>query len=164
VRNRVRSPSSAPPERFDEGSTAITPMLVPFCRQRPISAPASVDLPTPGGPVSPITCARGADQAASSRSRVADASGARSSSASALASGVLSPAFWARCSVSREGSAANRFRPWSGRRPRATKRLAPPPAARSAPDRANRRRNRARSVRRSGSRPDRHHARRKCQA
>ena len=57
---RTRSPSKAPPERFEEGSTAITPTLSPRPRSRPITRPTRVDLPTPGGPVTPITRPRGA--------------------------------------------------------------------------------------------------------
>ena len=54
---RARSPSSAPPERFDDGSTASTATLRPPARQPRTSALSSVDLPAPGGPVTPTTCA-----------------------------------------------------------------------------------------------------------
>ncbi len=59
VLSRVRSPSSAPPEAREDGSTAMTPTVRPSPRQAAIRAPISVDLPTPGGPVTPTTCARG---------------------------------------------------------------------------------------------------------
>jgi hypothetical protein len=64
---RARSPSSAPPLTREDGSTAITATLSPAARQPCSSALVSVDFPTPGGPVTPVTCAR-ADATASSRS------------------------------------------------------------------------------------------------
>ena len=54
---RTRSPSSAPPLALDDGSTAITPTVMPSLRQAATSAAQSEDLPTPGGPVMPTTCA-----------------------------------------------------------------------------------------------------------
>ena len=54
---RTRSPSSAPPLDLDEGSTAITPTVLPALRQAATSAAHSEDLPTPGGPVTPTTWA-----------------------------------------------------------------------------------------------------------
>ena len=68
---RTRSPSSAPPENGDEGSTASTPTRLPSARSARTSAAVVVDLPTPGDPVSPRTCACpvcGASAAATSRS------------------------------------------------------------------------------------------------
>ena len=50
---RARSPSSAPPERLDVGSTASTATVRPAARQADVSADSSVDLPAPGGPVTP---------------------------------------------------------------------------------------------------------------
>ena len=45
---RARSPSSAPPERFDVGSTASTATVRPSARHARASALSSVDLPAPG--------------------------------------------------------------------------------------------------------------------
>ncbi len=56
--SRMRSPSSAPCEKGELGSTEITPTVLPSRRACATSAPARVDLPTPGGPVSPIVSAR----------------------------------------------------------------------------------------------------------
>src|SRR5664279_3684869 len=55
---RTRSPSSAPPENGEEGSTASTPTRAPRRRYADTSALADVDLPTPGEPVSPTIWAR----------------------------------------------------------------------------------------------------------
>ena len=52
---RMRSPSSAPPVTGDEGSTAKTATRKPLLRYSEINAPVVVDLPTPGGPVTPIS-------------------------------------------------------------------------------------------------------------
>src|SRR3954462_2968489 len=68
---RTRSPSSAPPENGDDGSTASTPTRLPAARSARTSAVVEVDLPTPGDPVSPSTCACrvcGASASATSRS------------------------------------------------------------------------------------------------
>jgi len=68
---RTRSPSSAPPENGEDGSTASTPTRRSCARRTRTSADVEVDLPTPGEPVSPITRARpatGANAAATSRS------------------------------------------------------------------------------------------------
>ena len=54
---RTRSPSSAPPENGEDGSTASTPTRRPAARNAVTSAVVEVDLPTPGEPVSPTTCA-----------------------------------------------------------------------------------------------------------
>src|SRR6185369_4955780 len=54
---RTRSPRSAPPVIGDDGSTATTATARPALRTSPISAETSVDLPAPGGPVIPTTCA-----------------------------------------------------------------------------------------------------------
>jgi hypothetical protein len=45
---RARSPSRAPPERLEEGSTASTATLRPAPRQAATSALSRVDLPAPG--------------------------------------------------------------------------------------------------------------------
>ena len=50
---RARSPSSAPPERREVGSTASTATERPRARQSATSRESSDDLPTPGGPVTP---------------------------------------------------------------------------------------------------------------
>src|SRR6476620_11784211 len=55
---RTRSPSSAPPEKGELGSTARTPTRSPRVRSTRTSELAVVDLPTPGGPVKPTTWAR----------------------------------------------------------------------------------------------------------
>src|SRR5919108_5401022 len=54
---RTRSPSRAPPENGDDGSTARTPTRLPCLRYAVTSAEVDVDLPTPGEPVSPTTYA-----------------------------------------------------------------------------------------------------------
>src|ERR687895_1539620 len=54
---RARSPSREPPERLDEGSTARTATVRPRSRHSETSADRSVDLPAPGGPVTPTRCA-----------------------------------------------------------------------------------------------------------
>src|SRR5882757_6602218 len=68
---RTRSPSKAPPENGEDGSTARTPTRLPCLRRALTSADVDVDLPTPGDPVSPTTWARpvcGASAVATSRS------------------------------------------------------------------------------------------------
>jgi hypothetical protein len=52
---RTRSPSSDPPETFDDGSTASTATRCPCSMRCMPSASIVVDLPTPGTPVMP-TC------------------------------------------------------------------------------------------------------------
>ena len=52
---RARSPSSAPPDRFEVGSTARIATVGPRERSSETSRESSEDLPTPGGPVTPIT-------------------------------------------------------------------------------------------------------------
>ena len=54
---RMRSPMIAPPVYGELGSTASTPTRLPAARQAAIRALTSVDLPLPGGPVIPTTCA-----------------------------------------------------------------------------------------------------------
>ena len=86
---RTRSPSKAPPENGLEGSTATTPTRSPAARARATSASTSVDLPTPGDPVTPTTnappvlgysaaSASRAPSAPSSRSRMSRAAARRS--------------------------------------------------------------------------------------
>ena len=68
---RTRSPSSAPPENGEDGSTASTPTRLPCSRYADTSAEVDVDLPTPGEPVMPMICAWpacGASAAITSRS------------------------------------------------------------------------------------------------
>src|SRR5437773_1190678 len=55
---RMRSPSTAPPLKGLVGSTATTPTRWPAARSRAVMRSLSVDFPAPGGPVTPITCAR----------------------------------------------------------------------------------------------------------
>src|SRR5665647_3380616 len=55
---RIRSPSKAPPENGDEGSTARMPTRLPRARKAPTTALVNVNLPTPGLPVTPRMCAR----------------------------------------------------------------------------------------------------------
>ena len=55
---RMRSPRTAPPVKGLDGSTAMTPTLAPSARSLAVSLSTSVDLPAPGGPVTPSTCAR----------------------------------------------------------------------------------------------------------
>ena len=80
---RARSPSSAPPERLEVGSTASTATVRPSSRQARASALSSVDLPAPGGPVTPTTCAgasppsRAGETSASSAAICSRAAGAR---------------------------------------------------------------------------------------
>ena len=54
---RTRSPRIAPPVNGLDGSTATTATVLPRSRKPRIIADTSVDLPAPGGPVTPITCA-----------------------------------------------------------------------------------------------------------
>ena len=75
----------------DDGSTATIPMVLPRCRQARINASIRVDLPTPGGPVSPREKPTGRAKAASSRSAVAGSSGFASILASASASARFPP-------------------------------------------------------------------------
>src|SRR5665647_3136032 len=68
---RIRSPSNAPPEKGEDGSTARMPPRLPRALSAPTSALVIVDLPTPGLPVMPKMCARpvcGARAAITSRS------------------------------------------------------------------------------------------------
>ena len=67
---RTRSPRIAPPVNGLDGSTASTPTRCPRPRSTRTSSLVSVDLPTPGEPVSPMICAWpvwGARTAATSR-------------------------------------------------------------------------------------------------
>src|SRR5215203_1725796 len=54
---RIRSPSRAPPEYGDDGSTASTPTRSSRRRSSETRALVEVDLPTPGEPVRPTMCA-----------------------------------------------------------------------------------------------------------
>ena len=54
----MRSPSSAPRENGLDGSTETTPTVRSRSRTCPTSAPIRLDLPTPGGPVTPTIAAR----------------------------------------------------------------------------------------------------------
>jgi hypothetical protein len=56
---RIRSPSSAPLLKVDDGSTASTATFSPFARNCEINADVDVDFPTPGGPVRPTMWAVG---------------------------------------------------------------------------------------------------------
>ncbi len=55
---RVLSPSTEPPVRMLEGSTASTPTWCPSAVSRVPSASMNVDLPTPGTPEIPTRTAR----------------------------------------------------------------------------------------------------------
>src|SRR4051794_4359163 len=57
---RARSPSSEPPLRFEDGSTASTATVLSLARQRDTSADSREDLPAPGGPVTPTRWERSA--------------------------------------------------------------------------------------------------------
>jgi len=50
----IRSPSKAPPENGEDGSTASTATERCASRSAAISAAVMVDLPTPGEPVRPM--------------------------------------------------------------------------------------------------------------
>jgi len=52
--SRMRSPSSAPCVNGLDGSTEITPIVRSCARTCRTSALIRLDLPTPGGPVTPI--------------------------------------------------------------------------------------------------------------
>src|SRR5688572_8079149 len=56
---RIRSPSSAPPEKGEVGSTATTPTRSPAARYAAATPASSVDFPAPGGPVNPSRRALG---------------------------------------------------------------------------------------------------------
>ena len=51
---RMRSPSSAPFVNGLEGSTEMTPTVRPSLAHEPDERAIRLDLPTPGGPVTPI--------------------------------------------------------------------------------------------------------------
>ena len=51
----ILSPSSAPPLFGDDGSIAKTATFSPLLTHSSIMTPINVDLPTPGGPVTPKT-------------------------------------------------------------------------------------------------------------
>ena len=71
---RIRSPRIAPPEKGDDGSTAMMPTFRPRARALRASAAVSVDLPAPGEPVRPVTRAppvRGKTSARSPEARIA---------------------------------------------------------------------------------------------
>jgi hypothetical protein len=53
----MRSPRSAPPRNGDDGSIDSTATWRSAARRWRTSAPISVDLPAPGGPVKPTTAA-----------------------------------------------------------------------------------------------------------
>src|SRR6266702_2433876 len=55
---RMRSPSTAPPEYGDVGSTATTPTFLSFARNVRTRRLISELFPAPGGPVNPTTWAR----------------------------------------------------------------------------------------------------------
>src|SRR5581483_2134419 len=54
---RMRSPSTAPPVNGLEGSTAMMPTVCSSARSSAVRRSTTVDLPAPGGPVTPITYA-----------------------------------------------------------------------------------------------------------
>ena len=56
--SRIRSPSRAPRVNGDDGSMDSTATWRSAARACAVSAPINVDLPTPGGPVKPVTAAR----------------------------------------------------------------------------------------------------------
>ena len=87
---RMRSPSSAPPVKGLEGSTATTPTFLPAARQPAASSEISVDFPAPGAPVTPTRWAfpTAPERASSS---AAAASGSFSTTVSARASAPTSP-------------------------------------------------------------------------
>ncbi len=82
---RARSPSSDPPDRRELGSTASIATEQSRSRQLCSSAESNVDLPAPGGPVTPITCA-----GASPPSAAGDTSPRRAAACSRSLGAVLS--------------------------------------------------------------------------
>ena len=88
---RMRSPRMAPPDTGLDGSTAMTPTVLPAPRRLAITALTSVDLPAPGGPVKPTTsaCPR---YGCIARSRIGAAVDSRSSSVITNAVARRSPA------------------------------------------------------------------------
>src|SRR4051812_39360220 len=103
---RTRSPSSDPPETFEDGSTARTATLRPLPRQSGSSADSSDDLPAPGGPVRPIRWDRGSIPASSSSARACSRPpGERSSmTLSAAGAALRSPSRRRRPSSAPSGS------------------------------------------------------------
>ena len=82
---RARSPSSDPPERRELGSTASSATLRPRARQAAISAESKVDLPAPGGPVTPTTWpAASPPSSAGDSARISSAASSRSAGGRAL--------------------------------------------------------------------------------
>ena len=127
---RTRSPSRAPPENGEDGSTASTPTRLPALRSSPTSAVVEVDLPTPGEPVMPTiwACpAYGARAAITSRSCGESSSTSEISRATARAS----PSRARATSSGRSGAASasrslGEGRGRSGRRPDRRRRTARP--------------------------------------
>src|SRR5499426_353964 len=119
---RTRPPRIAPPVTGLEGSTATTPIRRPRRKSSPSNALIRVDLPVPGTPVMPITCARPSRADSASRTPAAAASSlstaviaraiARRSPASSGATSGCSAAFTASAWSSRRESASSsdRFR------------------------------------------------------
>ena len=72
-RGRRRSASggraASRPSASDVGSTASTATVRPSARQARASADSSIDLPAPGGPVTPTMCARGSTPASLAEQR-----------------------------------------------------------------------------------------------
>src|SRR4051794_10037711 len=103
---RTRSPSSDPPETFEDGSTARTATLRPLPRHSGSSADSSDGLPAPGGPVRPIRWDRGSIPASSSSARACSRPrGERSSmTLSAAGAALRSPSRKRRPSEAPSGS------------------------------------------------------------
>ena len=133
---RTRSPSSAPPENGDDGSTASTPTRRPArAAARATSAEVVVDLPTPGEPVSPTTWARpayGASAAITSRSAGRASSTSEISRATARGLALARPpdeggdVDGPATTVELRSASAPTARGRSGRRPGRRRRTAPP--------------------------------------
>src|SRR3954447_13213788 len=103
---RTRSPSSDPPETFEDGSTAGAAPAAPLPRHSGSSADSSDDLPAPGGPVRPIRWDRGSVPASSSSARACSRPpGERSSmTLSAAGAALRSPSRSRRPSSAPSGS------------------------------------------------------------
>src|SRR3954447_16406699 len=88
---RIRSPSKAPFVNGDDGSIDKTATFRSRARALFTSVPISVDLPTPGGPVKPMTAARPVD-GNTSRTSAQPSGSSFSTSEMARASARFSPA------------------------------------------------------------------------
>ena len=159
---RTRSPSNAPPEYGEVGSTATIATSSPASRQTRASAAARVDFPAPGGPVIPVRWAR-RPRAATSASRSRNPGRRSSTTEMARASAARSPA--PHLSASERAISRAAVRPGAAPRPATAAIDAIPARARGATGcRAGARGRPARPGTAPGRLPARRPAPRRCRA